>query len=240
MRASRLNRSATLTLSPSSGGSTFRATARRSPTSVALKITPIPPRASSRSTSYSPASTMRTRWNSASGCSVSTSRVASCGSTAMVPQLAQNRAPSGIAAPQGKKSKDSWQGRPSARNVDRILRGQCRVRDHRADEAEREEHLPRSASDERVADRGQRDDRGVGGGEQEPGARYGDTIGLDRDDRGEALADGERRIPDVTDDDVLQPCRAEDVCEAAGTDREPAKGSERERRERSGWPHDHA
>src|SRR5258708_5890046 len=106
MRASRLNRSAVLTLSPSSGSKTFRATARRNPTSDALKITPIPPRASSRSTSYSPASTMRTRWNSASGSSASKTTVALCGSTTGVPQLAQKRAPSAIAAPQRKQVTD--------------------------------------------------------------------------------------------------------------------------------------
>src|SRR5207249_3427346 len=61
MRASRLKRSAARAVRPSSGGSTLSATRRRSPTSVALNTTAIPPRASSCSTSYSPASTIRSR-----------------------------------------------------------------------------------------------------------------------------------------------------------------------------------
>src|SRR5438477_591079 len=75
MRASRVKRSTARAVSPSSGGSTLRATTRRSPTSIALNTTAIPPRASSCSTSYSPASTMRRRCSRSSPVSGDTTRV---------------------------------------------------------------------------------------------------------------------------------------------------------------------
>src|SRR2546428_7458009 len=84
MRASRLKRSAARAVRPSSGGSTLSATTRRSPTSVALNTTAIPPRASSCSTSYSPASTIRSRCSRSSPLSDGTMSVASCGSPTSV------------------------------------------------------------------------------------------------------------------------------------------------------------
>src|SRR5207302_235923 len=80
---------------PSSGGSTLSATTRRSPTSVALNTTAIPPRASSCSTEYSPASTIRSRCSRSSPLSDGTMSVASCGSPTSVPQCPQNRAGGG-------------------------------------------------------------------------------------------------------------------------------------------------
>ena len=102
MRASRLKRSTARAVSPSSGGSTLRATTRRSPASIALNTTAIPPRASSCSTSYSPASTMRRRCSRSSPVSGDTTSVDSCGSPTSVPQCPQNLAGGDTSAPHWK------------------------------------------------------------------------------------------------------------------------------------------
>src|SRR5207248_3289674 len=96
VRASRRNRSMAPSPKVSAGGSTLMATRHRSCVSVAKYTTPMPPRASSRSISYSPAvSSRRTRVNFATPASSSDAGDEEDGLRTSAPQLVQNWLPSG-------------------------------------------------------------------------------------------------------------------------------------------------
>src|SRR3989475_1229018 len=219
MRASRLKRSAARAVRPSSGGSTLSATTRRSPTSVALNTTAIPPRASSCSTSYSPASTIRSRCRRSSPLSDGTMSVASCGSPTSVPQCPQNRAGGGHPHRTGSTSRQDLEG---------LGQGGHAVGEDGALDLNDEGRRAVPFRPERVLPRGKLEDAGVRRRRAQAGGRELVAPGLDHNaERHRAIA-AEDRVADVGDGNGLWPGGAEDVREPA---RQPPRPNHHRQRE---------
>src|SRR5919198_1496997 len=219
MRASRLNRSAARGVSPTAGGSTLSATRRCSSGSIASNTTSMPPRASSRSTSYSPENTRRTRSSKSSCPSGGKTTVSAWGSEARTPQLGQYRVSAASSVPHRKQRvtrSGSWLHLHTLRD------GGQRVGEDRVQQDHGDSGAAQPPRDEGVGARRHGDDRRVGGAEPQVRVGNGHVVRPHGDRRARRGAEGKDRVAlGVRQRDPGESRRPEQVGETAGRSRHP-------------------